>query len=65
MTDVIHKVLNDITVDDWDVIIGGDSHPNVEGRRLWCRFRNCGTAWQRVKPPCRSLNRLKWSSKAL
>jgi aconitate hydratase 2/2-methylisocitrate dehydratase len=26
MTDVIHKVLNDITVDDRDVIIGGDSH---------------------------------------
>ena len=24
MTDVIHKVLNDITVDDWAVIIGGD-----------------------------------------
>ncbi|MBV1900553.1 MAG: bifunctional aconitate hydratase 2/2-methylisocitrate dehydratase, partial [Kordiimonadaceae bacterium] len=23
MTDVIHKVLNDITVDDWAVIIGG------------------------------------------
>ena len=26
MTDVIHKVLNDITVDDWSIIIGGDSH---------------------------------------
>ena len=26
MTDVIHKVLNDITVDDWAIIIGGDSH---------------------------------------
>ena len=24
MTDVIHKVLNDITVDDWAIIIGGD-----------------------------------------
>ena len=29
MTDVIHKVLNDITVDDWDVIIGGDSHTRM------------------------------------
>ena len=24
MTDVIHKVLYDITVDDWSIIIGGD-----------------------------------------
>ena len=29
MTDVIHKVLNDLTVDDWDVIIGGDSHTRM------------------------------------
>ena len=29
MTDVIHKVLNDITVGDWDVIIGGDSHTRM------------------------------------
>ena len=29
MTDVIHKVLNDITVDDRDVIIGGDSHTRM------------------------------------
>jgi aconitate hydratase 2/2-methylisocitrate dehydratase len=29
MTDVIHKVLNDITVDDWDVTIGGDSHTRM------------------------------------
>ncbi len=29
MTEVIHKVLNDITVDDWDVIIGGDSHTRM------------------------------------
>lgn len=29
MTDVIHKVLNDIVVDDWDVIIGGDSHTRM------------------------------------
>jgi aconitate hydratase 2 / 2-methylisocitrate dehydratase len=29
MTDVIHKVLNDITVDEWAVIIGGDSHTRM------------------------------------
>ncbi len=29
MTDVIHKVLNDITVSDWDVTIGGDSHTRM------------------------------------
>ena len=29
LTDVIHKVLNDIAVDDWDVIIGGDSHTRM------------------------------------
>tara|TARA_B100001741_G_scaffold313849_1_gene322745 strand:- start:24548 stop:27346 length:2799 start_codon:yes stop_codon:yes gene_type:complete len=29
MTDVIHKVLNDITIDDWSIIIGGDSHTRM------------------------------------
>ena len=29
MTDVIHKVLNDLTIDDWAVIIGGDSHTRM------------------------------------
>ncbi len=29
MTDVIHKVLNDITVDDWAIVIGGDSHTRM------------------------------------
>ena len=29
MTDVIHKVLNDITVNDWSIIIGGDSHTRM------------------------------------
>jgi aconitate hydratase 2/2-methylisocitrate dehydratase len=28
-TDVIHKVLNDLTVDDWSIIIGGDSHTRM------------------------------------
>ncbi|MEM1399923.1 MAG: aconitase family protein, partial [Pseudomonadota bacterium] len=29
LTDVIHKVLNDITVDDWAIIVGGDSHTRM------------------------------------
>ena len=29
MTDVIHKVLNDLTTDDWSIIIGGDSHTRM------------------------------------
>ena len=29
MTDVIHKVLNDLTVDDYSIIIGGDSHTRM------------------------------------
>ncbi|MBS7252373.1 bifunctional aconitate hydratase 2/2-methylisocitrate dehydratase [Flavobacterium branchiicola] len=29
MTDVIHKVLNDITIDEWAIIIGGDSHTRM------------------------------------
>ena len=29
MTDVVHKVLNDLTVDDWAIIIGGDSHTRM------------------------------------
>ncbi len=29
MTDVIHKVLNDITVSEWAIIIGGDSHTRM------------------------------------
>ena len=33
MTDVIHKVLNDITVDEWAIIIGGDSHK--ECLKVW------------------------------
>ena len=44
MTDVIHKVLNDITVDDWSIIIGGDSHTRMsKGVAFWCRFWNCGS----------------------
>jgi aconitate hydratase 2/2-methylisocitrate dehydratase len=29
MTDVIHKVLNDLSIDDWAIIIGGDSHTRM------------------------------------
>ena len=29
MTDVIHKVLNDLVVDDWAITIGGDSHTRM------------------------------------
>ena len=29
MTDVIHKVLNDLTIDDWAIVIGGDSHTRM------------------------------------
>jgi aconitate hydratase 2/2-methylisocitrate dehydratase len=29
MTDVIHKVLNDLVIDDWAIIIGGDSHTRM------------------------------------
>ena len=29
LTDVIHKVLNDIVIDDWAIIIGGDSHTRM------------------------------------
>ena len=44
LTDVIHKVLNDLVVDEWSIIIGGDSHtPHVQGRRFRCRFRNSCT----------------------
>jgi len=29
LTDVIHKVLNDLAIDDWAVILGGDSHTRM------------------------------------
>jgi aconitate hydratase 2/2-methylisocitrate dehydratase len=29
LTDVIHKVLNDLTISDWAVIVGGDSHTRM------------------------------------
>ena len=42
MTDVIHKVLNDITVDDWSIIIGGDSHTRMSKGGLWCGLGHRG-----------------------
>jgi aconitate hydratase 2/2-methylisocitrate dehydratase len=39
MTDVIHKVLNDITVDEW-AIIGGDSHTRMSKGVALERTRN-------------------------
>jgi aconitate hydratase 2/2-methylisocitrate dehydratase len=40
MTDVIHKVLNDITADEQVTIIGGDFYTrNVKRGCFWCRFR--------------------------
>jgi aconitate hydratase 2/2-methylisocitrate dehydratase len=53
MTDVIHKVLNDITVDDRAIIIGGDSHTRMSkgvafgAQWLW--------RWPPVRRPCRYL----------
>ena len=39
MTDVIHKVLNDITIDDRAIIIGGDSHTRMsKGVAFRCRL---------------------------
>ena len=29
LTDVIHKMLNDLAVDDWAIIVGGDSHTRM------------------------------------
>jgi aconitate hydratase 2/2-methylisocitrate dehydratase len=36
MTDVIHKVLNDIVVDEWAIIIGGDSHTRMSKGVAFC-----------------------------
>ena len=43
MTDVIHKVLNDLTTNEWAIIIGGDSHSNVQGRSVRGGFRDSCT----------------------
>jgi aconitate hydratase 2/2-methylisocitrate dehydratase len=49
MTDVIHKVLNDITVDEWAIIIGGDSHTRMskELRLVQIRYRCASTCYWR------------------
>lgn len=65
MTDVIHKVLNDITVDDWAIIIGGDSHTRMsKGVAFGADSAPWRWRWRRVKRPCRSRNRSRSPSRA-
>ena len=53
MTDVIHKVLNDITVDEWAIIIGGDSHTRMsKGVAFGADSGTVATALPPEKPPC-------------
>ena len=60
MTDVIHKVLNDITVDDWDITIGGDSHTRMsKGWLLELTLELWRWLWQQAKQPCQFQNLLK------
>ena len=57
MTDVIHKVLNDLTVDEWAIIIGGDSHTRMSKVSLLERTR--GRSHSRsplARQPCRFPN---------
>ena len=57
MTDVIHKVLNDITVDDWSIIIGGDSHTRMsKGVAFGADSARSRWRWPRVRPLCLYLN---------
>ena len=57
MTDVIHKVLNDITIDDWAIIIGGDSHTRMsKGVAFGADSGTVALHLQLVKPPCQFLN---------
>ena len=56
MTDVIHKVLNDITVDDWAIIIGGDSHTRMsKGVAFGADSGTVALALPPVRRPCRYL----------
>ena len=60
MTDVIHKVLNDITVDDWAIIIGGDSHTRMsKGVAFGADSGTVALHWLQVKLPCQFPNLLK------
>ena len=54
MTDVIHKVLNDITVDDWSVIIGGDSTRMSKGAAFGADSGTVALALAVVKRRCHS-----------
>ena len=42
MTDVIHKVLNDLAIDDWAIIIGGDSHTRMSKGVAFGADSDCG-----------------------
>jgi hypothetical protein len=53
MTDVIHKVLNDITVDEWAIIIGGDSQ-GCQGLFLSGPEQPCTTLYADYLPIQRS-----------
>ena len=53
MTDVIHKVLNDITVDDYSIIIGEVRIPEcLKGLPLVQIQARWHWHWQQVKPAC-------------
>jgi aconitate hydratase 2/2-methylisocitrate dehydratase len=55
MTDVIHKVLNDITVDEWAIIIGGDSHTRMsKGVAFGADSGTVALALAQVKLQCQS-----------
>ena len=57
LTDVIHKVLNDITIDDWAIIIGGDSHTRMsKGVAFGADSGTVALLSQRVKHQCRFLS---------
>jgi aconitate hydratase 2/2-methylisocitrate dehydratase len=43
MTDVIHKVLNDITVDEWAIIMVVTLTQECQRSCFWCWFGNCST----------------------
>ena len=64
MTDVIHKVLNDLTVDDWAIIIGGDSHTRMsKGVAFGQTLEPSRWRWPLGKRPCPFPNRSKSPSK--
>ena len=60
LTDVIHKVLNDLAVDEWWIIIVGDSHTRMsKGSHLVQIQEQLHSRWPLEKRRCRFLNRSK------